>query len=90
MTDSNSNKTTRVTKDLCKWIHTLQLDDIPRDVVVRAKHLILDGVGCAFIGTHLPWSETATHAVLSMESEGRCSIWGWDKVCYYSIYFSSA
>jgi aconitate decarboxylase len=82
MTDSNSNsnESISVTKDFCKWINKLQLDDIPHEVVTRVKHLILDGVGCALVGTHLPWSETATDAVLSMESEGRCSVWGWDKV----------
>jgi aconitate decarboxylase len=73
--------TTPITKNLCKWIHALRLDDVPREVVTRIKYLILDGVGCALVGTHLPWSETATNAVLCMEGEGSCSVWGWGKVC---------
>jgi aconitate decarboxylase len=87
MSDSSTNNTIAITKDLCQWIHGLQLSDVPDDVVVRAKYLILDGIGCATIGAHLPWSETATNAVLSMEAEGSCSIWGWDKV-YKSINIS--
>ncbi len=38
------------------------LDDVPAHVVDRAKHLLLDGVGCALIGAQLPWSRVATDA----------------------------
>lgn len=69
-----------ITAELCEWVYSLQLSDIPEDVVARTKYLILDGLACAVIGSHLPWSETGTNAVLSMESEGTCSVWGWDKV----------
>lgn len=80
MTDQTSTTPTPITRDLCEWIYALQLTDVPAEVVTRSKYLILDGLACAIVGSHLPWSETATNAVLSMEAEGTCSVWGWDKV----------
>lgn len=75
-----NNTSPALTAELCQWIHSVQLSDIPDEVVERIRYLILDGLACAMIGSHLPWSEVGTHAVLSMESEGLCSIWGWQKV----------
>ena len=43
---------------------------MPPDVVERAKHLLLDGIGCALIGSQLPWSRVATGAVLDLENKG--------------------
>ncbi|KAF2197443.1 2-methylcitrate dehydratase PrpD [Delitschia confertaspora ATCC 74209] len=68
-----------ITAELCEWVYSLQLSDIPEEVITRTKYLILDGLACAIVGSHLPWSETGTKAVLSMESTGPCSVWGWDK-----------
>ena len=75
-----------ITADLCEWISALQLSDVPEDVIARTKYLILDGVACAIIGSHLPWSEIGTQAVLTMESPGKCSIWGWEKVWLHRYY----
>jgi 2-methylcitrate dehydratase PrpD len=52
------------------WVAGLTLDDVPPAVVERAKHLLLDGVGCALVGAQLPWSRVATDAVLGLESPG--------------------
>src|SRR5271165_1106410 len=55
---------------LATWVADVTLDDVPRDVVERAKHLLLDGIGCALIGSQLPWSRVATGAVLDLENNG--------------------
>ena len=55
---------------LATWVADVTLDDVPQDVVERAKHLLLDGVGCALIGSQLPWSRVATGAVLDLENKG--------------------
>ncbi|KAJ5647723.1 2-methylcitrate dehydratase PrpD [Penicillium lividum] len=68
-----------VTQELCDWIYSLSLSDIPPEKVTRCKYLILDGLACALIGAHLPWSEDAVKGVLSIESGGNCSIIGWEK-----------
>ncbi len=66
-----------VTGKLCNWIHSTKLSSIPSEVVTRAKYLMLDGIACAIVGSHLPWSETAAKAVFKMEPEGSCSVIGW-------------
>lgn len=61
---------------LANWVAGLSLDDIPAAVRDRAKHLLLDGIGCALIGAGLPWSRVATDAVLGMEPSGDSVIIG--------------
>ena len=58
------------TGKLATWVAGLSLADVPDGVVERAKHLLLDGVGCALIGAQLPWSRTATQAVLDIDGSG--------------------
>jgi 2-methylcitrate dehydratase PrpD len=58
------------TETLATWVSELSLDDIPAVVIERAKHLLLDGLGCALIGAQLPWSRTATDAVLAIDGRG--------------------
>ncbi len=61
---------------LATWVHDLTLDDVPATVVDRAKHLILDGLGCALIGSQLPWSRVATGAVLDIDGAGGTAVIG--------------
>src|SRR5260370_30258136 len=39
---------------LATWVAETTLDDVPASVRDRAKHLVLDGIGCALIGAQLP------------------------------------
>jgi len=55
---------------LATWVADLTLEQVPHDAAERAKHLLLDGLGCALVGAQLPWSRVATDAVLAMESPG--------------------
>jgi 2-methylcitrate dehydratase PrpD len=55
---------------LATWVAELTLDQVPHHVVERAKHLLLDGLGCALVGAQLPWSRVATDAVLGLEGKG--------------------
>jgi 2-methylcitrate dehydratase PrpD len=52
---------------LATWTADLTLEQVPQNVVERAKHLLLDGLGCALVGAQLPWSRIATDAVLDIE-----------------------
>jgi 2-methylcitrate dehydratase PrpD len=58
------------TGKLATWVAELSLSDVPAAVQERAKHLLLDGIGCALIGAQLPWSRTATDAVLDIDGAG--------------------
>jgi 2-methylcitrate dehydratase PrpD len=61
---------------LATWVADLTLDDVPQTVIERAKHLLLDGLGCALVGAQLPWSRIATDAVLGMEGRGDAVVVG--------------
>ena len=51
--DSN---TPTYTKDLALFVADLRFEDIPAEVVSRAKLLILDGIGCGLYGATKEWS----------------------------------
>jgi 2-methylcitrate dehydratase PrpD len=55
---------------LATWVAGLTLDQVPQQVIDRAKYLLLDGLGCALVGAQLPWSRVATEGVLGLESSG--------------------
>lgn len=44
-----------ITGQVCNWIDSIQLSDIPADVQTKVKYLILDGIASAVIGPKLPW-----------------------------------
>lgn len=77
------------TGKLCTWIEGVTLQDIPETLCTRAKYLILDGLACALVGAHLPWSEKAVDAILELESPGLASVFGWEKVRFVPAYFPS-
>ena len=64
---------------LCDFVASIELDDVPYEVRTYAKHLILDGIACALVGAQLPWSRTATKAILEMEGSGNCTVIGWNQ-----------
>ena len=65
---------------LCEWVYDLKPEDIPQDVLDRAKHLILDGIGCGLVGARVPWSEQLEQSLHYCEPEGDCSVIGYSKV----------
>lgn len=65
------------TGKLADWLAKVTLADIPERTVERAKHLLLDGLGCALIGAQLPWSRKATEIITAWEGGCDCTIIGW-------------
>jgi len=68
-----------VTGKLALWLQHFRLGDAPEPVRERAKHLILDGIACALVGAHLPWSDTAVETILRFEGTGARTIIGWGR-----------
>ncbi|KAK8862881.1 2-methylcitrate dehydratase PrpD [Apiospora arundinis] len=65
------------TSALCEWAMGLKVTDVPKSVLERVKHLILDGIACGMVGGHVPWSEQCADAVLDYEPPGYCSVIGY-------------
>ena len=82
--DSNTPETFTellgVTAQLSHWISNFQVSDIPHPVRERAKYQILDGIGCALVGAHIPWSEKYVETTAEYEPPDEYSVIGWDKV----------
>jgi len=66
------------TARLAAFLARATLDDLPRTVLERSAHVTLDGLACALVGAHLPWSERAVEAVSALESGGPAIVIGWD------------
>jgi 2-methylcitrate dehydratase PrpD len=64
---------------LCEWLQNLRLQDVPAQTRERAKDILLDGIGCAIVGAHLPWSRIAVDAVTRFEGRGDRTLIGWGR-----------
>lgn len=64
---------------LSDYLANATLDDLPDDVVDRAEHLVLDGIGCGLLAAHLPWSEKAVTVLSDLDGTGAATVWGWDR-----------
>lgn len=64
---------------LCTWLAKTRLEDIPLDVQQRALHLLLDGVGCLLIGSHMEWSTLGVDAVTDFDRGGGFTIAATDR-----------
>ena len=62
---------------LSTWLAETSLEDVPEAVRERAKHLLLDGVGCALVGAGLPVSRIGVEAVTALDDSGRAVLIGW-------------
>ena len=73
-----SGATPAYTKELAAFIAGLGWDDIPAEVVERAKYLILDGIGCGLYGSIKPWSRIMVESLSKLDGGGTATVWGRD------------
>ena len=65
------------TRQLAEFATSLKLSDVPKDVIARAKSIILDGLGCGLFGANLKWTQILSGVVKRLEPQGgHASIWG--------------
>lgn len=69
----------RVTRQLAEFAAGLRPEDVPDAVKTRAKHLILDALGCGLVGAKLPWSKVAVNGLAELDDGQQASVWGWDR-----------
>jgi 2-methylcitrate dehydratase PrpD len=62
---------------LATWLATTRLSDVPASVREHAKHLMLDGVGCALVGAQLPVSRKGVEGVTALDDAGSAELIGW-------------
>ena len=62
---------------LATWLAATDLGDVPTSVREHAKHLMLDGVGCALVGAQLPVSRKGVEGVTALDDSGSAALIGW-------------
>src|SRR5262245_52088673 len=77
MTTSAIEATAGPTRALSRFLAQTSLEDIPAEVRTRAKHVVLDGVGCGLLSRKVDWSRRADRALHGLDGDGRASVWGW-------------
>ncbi|PWY95286.1 immune-responsive protein [Aspergillus sclerotioniger CBS 115572] len=70
---------TSATRTLATWLEDLSPATIPEEIRTRAKYLMLDGLGCALLGSRLPWSVKAHDTITAIEGTGKCTVIGWNE-----------
>lgn len=73
---SDSVRDNPYTRGLAQFVSTLQFEDIPQSVIARIKLLMLDSLGCALYGAHLPWSQILLETLKSVDSSQGAQVWG--------------
>ena len=71
---------------LATWAADTTLGEVPDLVTQRAKHLLLDGIGCLLVGSHLEWSSLGVQAITDFDPGGEYMIaaWGGKQTSAYS------
>jgi aconitate decarboxylase len=69
----SSNPYTRL---VAEFASGLRYEAIPSEVRERAKLLILDSLGCALYGAHLPWCRILQRTLKKLDSSTACGVWG--------------
>ena len=64
------------TRAMAEFISALSYDAIPQAVRERIKLLILDSLGCAIHGAHLPWCGILCSALAKVDTTSTTSVWG--------------
>lgn len=64
------------TRTLASFVARLRYEDIPAEVITKAKACVLDGIGCMLFGSTLPWVRIATDVALEQGGHPQATIIG--------------
>lgn len=64
------------TQGVAAFVAGLRYERIPAEVIARVKLLILDSLGCALYGAHLPWSRILRETLGRLDATRACAVWG--------------
>ena len=64
------------TERLAAYAVTLRYEDIPPAVIERAKHCLIDAIGCVVFGRQFPWSQIVLAEAASSGAGGPCRLPG--------------
>lgn len=65
-----------VAETYAEYALSLQFSDVPTDIISKARHCLVDALGCAIFGRTLPWSRLVLAEAVETGSGGPCRIPG--------------
>ncbi|HSJ27193.1 MAG TPA: MmgE/PrpD family protein [Acidimicrobiia bacterium] len=68
-----------LTPELCAFLASTDVDDLPDFIIDRTRYLLLDGIACGLVGAHLPWARRAVEGTLPVDNGSGATLWGWDR-----------
>ncbi len=74
--DTATGKNQTASQVLAAYATSLKYEDIPAEVITRAKACILDTIAVASFGASLPWSRIVTEYSLRNSAPGKASVLG--------------
>jgi aconitate decarboxylase len=66
----------KYTAGIAEFVSGLRYEAIPEEVKTRIRLLMLDSLGCALYGAHLPWSRILQDTLGTLDTTGACQVWG--------------
>lgn len=64
-------------RQMAEFSANLKFEDVPEEVIARAKEIILDGLGCGLFCADVKWTQILARVVGQLEPHGgQASIWG--------------
>jgi len=64
------------TRGIAEFVSALQYDAVPSTVRDRLKLLMLDSLGCALYGAHLPWTRIMQQTLGEVDTSTGSVVWG--------------
>lgn len=61
---------------MVEFLLSLNLEDLPADLIREARTRLLDGLGCGLYGAVMPWGRIAAQVVYEEQSRGAATIYG--------------
>ena len=77
---------------LSKFAVELNYDDIPKEVLVHLKDILLDSYGCGLYGSSTPWMKIYKNVLNNLSDRKDATIWGTNKETsvFYSMMINGA
>jgi aconitate decarboxylase len=74
---NNAPSSTTYSEQLAEFLSGFKLSDVPPDVLLRAKLVLLDGLGCGLFGANVPWTQIMSKVIGQLDpAGGTATIWG--------------
>jgi aconitate decarboxylase len=73
---SEASQDNRYTHGIAEFVSGLRYEAVPAVVLERIKLLMLDSLGCALYGAHLPWTRILQDTLQTVDATRDCAVWG--------------